>query len=209
MTPQFSLVLVLSSMKITLWYIIMSDDEDAAPVVKKQRIHFGSLEAVERERLAAAGPASKEIKEENENDDEQEEEENGVSAAVLAGIRAGNINISSGKLKNTGCWSTGYVSMAALSESSILPKFLEKNYPEVARPAAFSTWSVQNSRTIRHLRYAPQSKSTSQCKNLCKAGLGFWTDNSPDMLIGGFGSTHIPQVPLVENLLRCSSALLP
>lgn len=77
----------------------MSDDEDTAPVVKKQRIHFGSLEAVERERLAAAGPASKEIKEENENDDEQEEEENGVSAAVLAGIRAGNINISSGKLK--------------------------------------------------------------------------------------------------------------
>ena len=77
----------------------MSDDEDAAPVVKKQRIHFGSLEAVERERLAAAGPVSKEIKEENENDDEQEEEENGVSAAVLAGIRAGNINISSGKLK--------------------------------------------------------------------------------------------------------------
>lgn len=77
----------------------MSDDEDAAPVVKKQRIHFGSLEAVERERLAAAVPASKEIREENENDDEQEEEENGVSAAVLAGIRAGNINISSGKLK--------------------------------------------------------------------------------------------------------------
>ena len=77
----------------------MSDDEDAAPVVKKQRIHFGSLEAVERERLAAAAPASKEIKEENENGDEQEEEENGVSAAVLAGIRAGNINISSGKLK--------------------------------------------------------------------------------------------------------------
>ncbi|CAH3109932.1 unnamed protein product [Porites lobata] len=75
----------------------MSDDEDAAPVVKKQRIHFGSLEAVERERLAAAGPSSKEIKEENENDDEQEEEENGVSAAVLAGIRAGNINISSGE----------------------------------------------------------------------------------------------------------------
>ena len=77
----------------------MSDDEDAAPVVKKQRIHFGSLEAVERERLAAAASASKEIKEENENGDEQEEEENGVSAAVLAGIRAGNINISSGKLK--------------------------------------------------------------------------------------------------------------
>ena len=31
----------------------MSDDEDVAPVVKKPRIHFGSLEAVERDRLAA------------------------------------------------------------------------------------------------------------------------------------------------------------
>ena len=115
-------------------------------------------------------------------------------------------------LKNTGYWSTGYVSMATLSESSILPKFLEKSDPEVARPA-FSTWSVQNSGTIitgiRHLRYAPQSKSTSQSKNLCKAGLGFWTDNSPDILIGGFGSTHIPQVPLVENFPHWSFVLLP
>ena len=76
----------------------MSDDEDAAPVVKKQRIHFGSLEAVERERQVAAAPKPKE-KEENEADgDEEEGEESGVSAAVLAGIRAGNINISSGKL---------------------------------------------------------------------------------------------------------------
>ena len=41
-------------------------------------------------------------------------------------------------LKNTGCHA-----MPAPSESSILPKSLEKNDPEVARPA---TWSVQNSR---------------------------------------------------------------
>ena len=110
-------------------------------------------------------------------------------------------------LKNTGCWSTGYVSMAALSENSILPKFLEKSDPEVARPA-FSTWLVQNSWTIRHLRYAPWSNSTSQHKNLCRPGLGFWTDNGHDTLISGFGSTCIPQVPLVKNLPHCSSVLL-
>ena len=47
-------------------------------------------------------------------------------------------------LKNTGSQSTRYVSMPVLSESSVLPKFLEKSDPDVARPA-FSTWSVQNS----------------------------------------------------------------
>ena len=70
----------------------MSDDEDGAPVVKKQRIHFGSLEAVEKERLAE-DPSSGTKKKE----DDQEGEENGVSSAVLAGIRAGNINISEGE----------------------------------------------------------------------------------------------------------------
>ena len=72
----------------------MSDDEDRAPVIKKQRIHFGSLEAVEKERLAE-DPSSGT----KEREDDQEGEENGVSSAVLAGIRAGNINISEGELK--------------------------------------------------------------------------------------------------------------
>ena len=72
----------------------MSDDEDGAPLIKKQRIHFGSLEAVERERLAA-GPSND--NDDKEDDDEQEGEDNGVSSAVLAGIRAGNINITDGK----------------------------------------------------------------------------------------------------------------
>ena len=58
-------------------------------------LHFGSLEAVERERLAA-GPSNDNADKEEE-DDEQEGEDNGVSAAVLAGIRAGNINITDGK----------------------------------------------------------------------------------------------------------------
>lgn len=71
----------------------MSDDEDGAPLVKKQSIHFGSLEAVERERLAA-GPSNND---DNEGGDEEGDEVSGVSAAVLAGIRAGNINISDGK----------------------------------------------------------------------------------------------------------------
>ena len=41
-------------------------------------------------------------------------------------------------LKNTGSRSTRYVSITVLSDSSILPKFLEKSDPELARPA-FST----------------------------------------------------------------------
>ena len=41
-------------------------------------------------------------------------------------------------LENTGARSTTYVSMLHSNESSILPKFLEKSDPEVARPA-FST----------------------------------------------------------------------
>ena len=47
-------------------------------------------------------------------------------------------------LENTGSRSTRYVSMPHPNESSILPKFLEKSDPEVARPA-FSTWPVQKS----------------------------------------------------------------
>ena len=41
-------------------------------------------------------------------------------------------------LENTGSLSTRYISMPHPNESSILPKFLEKSDPEVARPA-FST----------------------------------------------------------------------
>ena len=45
-------------------------------------------------------------------------------------------------LENTGSRSTRYVSIPQPNERSILPKFLEKSDPEVARPA-FSTWPVQ------------------------------------------------------------------
>lgn len=76
----------------------MSDDEDLAPVVKKQRIHFGSLESVERERLAAGSSNDNDDDRNDYDDQEAEGEDNEVSAAVLAGIRAGNINISEGKL---------------------------------------------------------------------------------------------------------------
>lgn len=57
----------------------MSDEEDAAPAVKKSRVFYGSLEVKERERLSSEmvrGGAG--------------------SDAVKAGIQAGNINISSG-----------------------------------------------------------------------------------------------------------------
>lgn len=54
-------------------------DEDEAPLVKKARIFYGSIEEKERERLARDGTISSE------------------KDALKAGIEAGNINISSGK----------------------------------------------------------------------------------------------------------------
>ena len=47
-------------------------------------------------------------------------------------------------LENTGSRSTRYVSIPHPNKSSILPKFLKKSDPEVARPA-FSKWPVQKS----------------------------------------------------------------
>ena len=58
-------------------------------------------------------------------------------------------------LENTGSRSTKYVSMPHPNESSILPKFLEKSDPEVARPA-FSTWPVQKT----------QPKAFEVCKSI-------------------------------------------
>uniref|UniRef100_A0A673AV29 U4/U6 small nuclear ribonucleoprotein Prp4-like n=1 Tax=Sphaeramia orbicularis TaxID=375764 RepID=A0A673AV29_9TELE len=54
-------------------------DEDEAPVAKKSRVFYGSLEDKERERLSGDGALST------------------GSDAVKAGIEAGNINISSGE----------------------------------------------------------------------------------------------------------------
>ena len=53
------------------------------PPEKKARVHFGSLEEQERTRLAQEGGDVK--------------ENGGFSAAVLAGIQVGNINITDGK----------------------------------------------------------------------------------------------------------------
>ena len=50
-------------------------------------------------------------------------------------------------LENTGSRSTRYVSMPHPNERSVLPKFLEKSNPEVARPA-FSTWPISVSRPL-------------------------------------------------------------
>ena len=57
-------------------------------------------------------------------------------------------------LENTGSQSARYVSMPAPSESSILPKFLEKNDPENARPALISQHDRSKILDQRHLRYA-------------------------------------------------------
>uniref|UniRef100_A0A8C2ZEZ9 U4/U6 small nuclear ribonucleoprotein Prp4 n=2 Tax=Cyclopterus lumpus TaxID=8103 RepID=A0A8C2ZEZ9_CYCLU len=57
--------------------IKMSDDEDVAPAPKRTRVYYGSLEEKERERLSS--------------------EKGRGSDGVKAGIKAGNINISSGE----------------------------------------------------------------------------------------------------------------
>lgn len=54
-------------------------DEDEAPVVKRARIFYGSLEEKERERLSREGTSLS------------------AKDAVKAGIASGHINISSGK----------------------------------------------------------------------------------------------------------------
>ena len=87
-------------------------------------------------------------------------------------------------LENTGSRSTRYVSMPHPNESSVLPKFIEKSDPEVARPA-FSTWPVQKSQPkafevcasiqIRQSAY----RDRWQFKT---AGLWFWTANGRDTL---------------------------
>ena len=56
----------------------------AEPPSKKARIHFGSLEVQEKKKI-----------EKNEADGESGGV--GVSAAVLAGIQAGNINVDTGR----------------------------------------------------------------------------------------------------------------
>lgn len=58
----------------------MSDEEDMAPAMKKSRVFYGSLEEKERERLSLEMGSST-VK---------------GSDALKAGIKAGNINISSG-----------------------------------------------------------------------------------------------------------------
>jgi hypothetical protein len=73
----------------------MSDDESDAPRVKKQRIYFGSLEEIERERLSKAS-APKNENSTKSSEDNDRRKENGMSDAILAGIQAGNINISEG-----------------------------------------------------------------------------------------------------------------
>lgn len=79
----------------------MSDDEENVPKLKKQRIHFGSLEEGEKERLASDAVESSEAgaSEDVNETEEVQDPESALSAAVLAGIKAGNINISEGKYR--------------------------------------------------------------------------------------------------------------
>ena len=64
----------------------MADKEDDVGEPAPKRVYFGSLEEVERQRLLKAG------------------EDNGagsMSSEIKAGIDAGNINVSAGKLHCT------------------------------------------------------------------------------------------------------------
>ena len=108
-------------------------------------------------------------------------------------------------LENTGSRSTRYVSMPHPNESSILPKFLEKSDPEVARPA-FSTWPVQKSQpkafeVCASIQiHAPISVSRPN-KHPCPGqGCGF---ELRDMLIGGFESTRQPAREVARSHSSC------
>lgn len=57
------------------------------PPAKKTRVHFGSFEEQEKKKLEQAGAGGGNAAKEN----------GGVSAAVLAGIKAGNINVADGR----------------------------------------------------------------------------------------------------------------
>ena len=113
-------------------------------------------------------------------------------------------------LENTGSRSTRNVSMPLPNESSILPKFLKKSDPEVARPA-FSTWPVRKSQpkafevceSIQIHQSAYRFKERKLQTSLRGAGLWFWTANGRDTLIGGFESTRIPlcQLPTISKAI--------
>ena len=55
-----------------------------APPAKKTRVHFGSFEEHEKKKLEQGGGSSV-------------TENGGPSAAILAGIKAGNINVADGR----------------------------------------------------------------------------------------------------------------
>ncbi|XP_031569148.1 U4/U6 small nuclear ribonucleoprotein Prp4-like [Actinia tenebrosa] len=76
----------------------MSEDDNDAPKAKKQRIYFGSLEEIERERLSKASAPKTESSTSTSADGKRKE--NGMSDAILAGIQAGNINISEGEYQD-------------------------------------------------------------------------------------------------------------
>ena len=87
-------------------------------------------------------------------------------------------------LENTGSRSTRYVSMPHPNESSILPNFLEKTDPEVARPA-FSTWPVQKSQPKAFEVCASIQIHQSAYRDRLQfktAGLWFGTANGRDTL---------------------------
>ena len=58
------------------WFLVTM----AAPAAKRSRVHFGSLEEQEKKRL--------------QQEKINGEDKSGISAAVLAGMKAGNINVA-------------------------------------------------------------------------------------------------------------------
>ena len=104
-------------------------------------------------------------------------------------------------LENTGSRSTRYVSMLHRMRAQSFQNFSRKAILKLQDH--LSQHDRCKSLNQRHLRYACRFKSTNQRigtkqTSLSGAGLWFWTANGRDTLIGGFESTRIPQMPLVE-----------
>ena len=102
-------------------------------------------------------------------------------------------------LENTGSRSTRYVSMLHRMRAQILPKFLKKSDPEVARPP-FSTWPVQKSQPKAFEVCVSIQIHQSAYRNQTNIPVrgSVVVLNCQWLLIGGFESTRIPQMPLVE-----------
>ena len=72
------------------------------------------------------------------------------------------------------------------------------NQPPARDPVQFTLELTPNYLISYLENTGSRSSKTTKQTSLCGVGLWFWTANSRDTLTGGFESTRIPQMPLVE-----------